>query len=94
MHEEGGSQIRGAPDKSGELLPLMDLDSQGAIPLGARNMDEQDSNRARSTAPSRMFRISCKTHKGKVSIPPHIAHASGYVSCCKIAAEISALTSP
>jgi hypothetical protein len=70
----------------------MDLDSQGAIPLGAQNMDEQDSSCARSTAPNRPFRISCKTDEGKVSIPPRIAHASSYVSCCKIAAEINALS--
>jgi hypothetical protein len=30
----------------------MDLDLEGAIPLGARNMDEHDSSRARSTAPN------------------------------------------
>jgi hypothetical protein len=55
----------------------MDLDSQGVIPLGARNMDEHDSSHARSTASNRLFRISCKTDEGKVSILPRIAHASG-----------------
>jgi hypothetical protein len=57
----------------------MDLATQGVIPQGARNMDEQDSSRARSTAPNRPFRISCKTDEGKVSILPRIAHASAYV---------------
>jgi hypothetical protein len=51
----------------------MDLASQGTILLGARNMDEQDSSRARSTAPNRPLRISCKTDEGKVSIPPRPA---------------------
>ena len=44
---------------------VMDLDSHGVILLGARNMDEQDSSRARSTAPNRPFRISCKTTKAR-----------------------------
>jgi hypothetical protein len=55
----------------------MDLDLQGTIPLGARNMDKQDSSRAKSMAPNRPFGISCKRDEGKVSIPPHIAHAFG-----------------
>jgi hypothetical protein len=63
----------------------MDLASQGGIPLGARNMDEHDSSRVRSLAPNRPARISCMTDEGKVSIPPCIAHASGYGSSCKIA---------
>ena len=65
------------------VASTMDLDSQGAIPLGAQNMVEQDSSRARSTAPNCPFKISCKADEGKVSIPPCIAHASGLV-CCKI----------
>jgi hypothetical protein len=72
----------------------MDLALQGTIPLGAQNMDEQDSSHARSTAPNHPLRISCKTDEGKVSIPPGIADASGYVRCCNIAVKISALTSP
>jgi hypothetical protein len=74
----------------------MDLAMQGAIPLGARNMDKHDSSHARSMAPNRPFRISCKTDKGKVSILPRIAPASAYVKLLQIAAEIkiSALTSP
>jgi hypothetical protein len=91
VHEEGGSQTPGAYDKNGEVLPLQrlletgvvllemppDLDSQGAIPLAARDMDKQDSSRTRSMAPNRPLRISCKMDEGKVSIPPCIAHASG-----------------
>jgi hypothetical protein len=46
-------------------------------------MGEQDSSRARSTAPNHPFRISCKTDEGKVSIWPRIGHAVGYVSCCR-----------
>jgi hypothetical protein len=45
-----------------------------------------------SQSPSQNMLLQDGRRQG--SIPPRIAHASGYVSCCKIAAEISALTSP
>jgi hypothetical protein len=63
----------------------MDLDSQRAIPLGARNVDEQDSSRARSTAPNRPIRIwSCKTDEGKVQYRPALLRPRATLAAAKL----------